>query len=175
VNEAGQRKSKILMRGHRRIIARVGEKKYITDPATGGYDVSCVCGWQGGNHSRTKNALKAYSDHLGDVVSAPRVCRGCKVEKAADQFVASWSRYLCRTCYSKMGNDWALKNPDKSAAHKRNFHLEKKFGITQFDVDNLIKKQSGVCAVCKLSIVDVRGFQPHIDHCHKTGLVRGVL
>lgn len=52
-----------------------------------------------------------------------------------------------------------------------------RFGITPQQYNDMIKRQSNKCALCGL---DWHGYStkpkmPHIDHCHKTGKVRGLL
>jgi len=48
-------------------------------------------------------------------------------------------------------------------------HLRRKYGLTEAERDELIASQGGTCCIC-LSAPAV-----HVDHCHKTGRVRGVL
>jgi hypothetical protein len=47
--------------------------------------------------------------------------------------------------------------------------LKRRYGLTEDDVNQLIAQQGGVCAVCRT------GKPQHVDHCHRTGKVRGVL
>lgn len=57
----------------------------------------------------------------------------------------------------------------------------KRYGITQIQYDEMLKKQKGACAVCKQkesakSYNSKNGPQRlSIDHCHTTGKVRGLL
>ena len=59
--------------------------------------------------------------------------------------------------------------------------VSRRYGITLAELDGLIASQNGACAICKEPFTEhVRGFQnvtsrPHVDHCHKTGRVRGAL
>jgi hypothetical protein len=50
-------------------------------------------------------------------------------------------------------------------------HLKQNFGLTVQDFNRLSKLQNGCCAIC--------GEQPkrklHVDHCHTTGKIRGLL
>ncbi|MEV6398832.1 endonuclease domain-containing protein [Streptomyces sp. NPDC051907] len=48
-------------------------------------------------------------------------------------------------------------------------HLKRQYGITEADRDEMIRSQMGVCSIC-LAAPAV-----HVDHCHETGRVRGVL
>ncbi|MFG2336820.1 endonuclease VII domain-containing protein [Streptomyces yangpuensis] len=48
-------------------------------------------------------------------------------------------------------------------------HLKRKYGITEAERDQMIADQGGLCCLC------LRAPAVHVDHCHKTGRVRGVL
>jgi hypothetical protein len=39
----------------------------------------------------------------------------------------------------------------------------------------MLAAQGGVCAICGAPPEDPRGYRMHIDHCHDTGRVRGIL
>ena len=47
-------------------------------------------------------------------------------------------------------------------------------GVTEKDYKYLFRIQGGVCAICK-GVPNGRWKQLNIDHCHKTGTVRGLL
>jgi hypothetical protein len=72
--------------------------------------------------------------------------------------------------------DHATRNRKYYSIHRQEI-LEKQrirlYGLTQFDYDELLKKQKNSCAICKKSDWDSKN--RHIDHDHKTGLVRGIL
>jgi hypothetical protein len=55
----------------------------------------------------------------------------------------------------------------------RDLYYRRTFGISADDVDALIEKQGGVCAICGRTPTRLASW--HVDHCHDTGLVRGVL
>lgn len=48
-------------------------------------------------------------------------------------------------------------------------HLKRQYGITEAQRDEMISSQMGICSIC-LAAPAV-----HVDHCHETGRVRGVL
>lgn len=48
----------------------------------------------------------------------------------------------------------------------------RKFGLTQDQYQDMLDAQGGGCAICTTSF---RVARMAIDHCHKTGLVRGIL
>jgi hypothetical protein len=67
---------------------------------------------------------------------------------------------------------------DKDKRHVYNKEVKyKKYGLTKEEFDKLILEQNNKCKICHrefeahLSDRQVR----HIDHCHKTGKVRGIL
>ncbi|WUC83619.1 endonuclease VII domain-containing protein [Streptomyces sp. NBC_00536] len=55
------------------------------------------------------------------------------------------------------------------AAEGRAGHLKRKYGITEAERDQMVADQGGLCCLC------LRAPAVHVDHCHKTGRVRGVL
>ena len=60
---------------------------------------------------------------------------------------------------------WYAKNKVKIKAQR----WKRVYGLTPEDYKRLFETQKGLCAVCKDSEAT------HIDHCHKTGRVRGLL
>jgi hypothetical protein len=68
---------------------------------------------------------------------------------------------------------WKKENPEKHAADQRR-QLVRRFGITVVDYEAMLKKQRNRCAICRCKEPGGRGTWK-IDHCHKTGKVRGLL
>jgi len=59
---------------------------------------------------------------------------------------------------------------------KRDYFLTRKFGITTKDYDKMLLEQQMRCAVCQgTSTGDKRSKNFHVDHCHTTGKIRGLL
>ncbi|NBU34381.1 hypothetical protein EBS40_07195 [bacterium] len=52
-------------------------------------------------------------------------------------------------------------------------HLERTYGITLEQYDELLESQGGVCAICREMCVS--GRRLCVDHDHDTGKVRGLL
>jgi hypothetical protein len=76
----------------------------------------------------------------------------------------------CRKCRNSEAIKWQKQNPRS----RRNTHLKSKFGITIEQFDSLLKLQNHCCAICMSPTPRGRGTF-HVDHCHKTGTVRGLL
>ena len=59
---------------------------------------------------------------------------------------------------------------------KRHYFLKHKFGITEIQYNEMLKNQNNACAICKSEESgDIRTVALAVDHCHKTGVVRGLL
>lgn len=65
------------------------------------------------------------------------------------------------------------RNPGKAKADSRRHRLKSVYGITPQQYDDLLKKQQKRCAICRCA--EKRGENFAVDHCHKTGKVRGLL
>lgn len=57
----------------------------------------------------------------------------------------------------------------------RRNRLRRNFGLTVADFDRMFADQGGVCAICKEPETRSRWYTLAVDHCHKTGRVRGLL
>lgn len=67
----------------------------------------------------------------------------------------------------------------------RNKHLKKRFGLTPQRYEAILKSQGGVCAICKGPETRAtngktaprggKGYRLSVDHCHRVGVVRGLL
>lgn len=71
---------------------------------------------------------------------------------------------------------WNERNREKVVARNRERSKHLRFsqhGLTEADYLSLLERQNGVCAICQreCDVID----KLSIDHCHVTGLVRGLL
>lgn len=62
-----------------------------------------------------------------------------------------------------------------TACQRRAMHLRQTYGITFEEVNILLLKQENKCAICKIDLNTLPPREINIDHCHKTGKVRGIL
>ncbi|KKN55448.1 hypothetical protein LCGC14_0582180 [marine sediment metagenome] len=78
---------------------------------------------------------------------------------------------LCKKHYMKK---WRRDNPKKQSIIARRAKIKHYFGISLEEYEEMFISQKGRCAICQ-------GKQKHgsrllaIDHCHLTGVVRGLL
>lgn len=89
-------------------------------------------------------------------------CATCKVEFLGKHYN---SKYCCKQC--KLNNtDFKerLKSVNKSGT------LLRLYGITTDDYESLVQEQKGSCAICGCTPTKL-----YVDHCHDSGMVRGLL
>ena len=69
---------------------------------------------------------------------------------------------------------WRERNKERHADQTARAKLMHKYGITMDDFDAMLEAQDGRCAICPATRPGGRGAW-HVDHCHDTGIVRGLL
>lgn len=69
---------------------------------------------------------------------------------------------------------WYAANRDKHLRTTRNAELRRKFGITLERYEALLASQDGKCGLCGTTEPKGQG-SFHVDHCHETGKIRGLL
>jgi hypothetical protein len=104
------------------------------------------------------------------VPDGPKWCPDCDAIKPLSEFArtkATVSGYhsYCLPCHSARGNE----TRQRLYGGSREYHLRRRYGIGQAEVDELLAEQGGVCAIC--GAADPQ----HVDHDHRTGWVRGIL
>lgn len=67
--------------------------------------------------------------------------------------------------------EYRKKNPTRRKEHE----LKTKYGISLHEMNDLLLKQNNRCAICGFKNDGNKSFFPFVDHCHKTGVVRGLL
>ena len=91
-----------------------------------------------------------------------RVCRTCEVEKPLDKKHFYWRsdtqnfRSECKEC-------------------QKEYNLIKKFNVDFKRYHKMLKSQGHRCGICKSKLESSRYTKFAVDHCHKTGVVRGLL
>jgi hypothetical protein len=68
---------------------------------------------------------------------------------------------------------YRLRHGDRVKKSQRLHHVRKTFGLSAGEYEMYHTVQGGCCAICRRGIV--LGENDHIDHCHGTGKVRGIL
>jgi hypothetical protein len=74
---------------------------------------------------------------------------------------------------------WRKDHPDKHRLYNRKSMLLFKYGLTLEQYEAMLKQQRGRCSICR-KLPDPNHPKRasrvlHVDHCHRTGKVRGLL
>ena len=111
-------------------------------------------------------------------------CYSCYKTKRVEEFYISPSGKVYFTC-KPCRLDAALKARQhrdgplgKGARKTRNRYLRNRFGITIDDYERMNTAQGGLCKICleaESRILDGKLTGLSVDHCHKTGKIRGLL
>lgn len=127
-----------------------------------------------------------------------KICPACKIEKPLAEFSRQVGyrggfRHQCKACrsayqraYNKTDRAKVLvkvRGPQaqKRRSQKRRAHggreldLKSKYGMTQVQFEAVLTEQGGCCAICRTSNPRGRYNRFHVDHCHETGGIRGLL
>ena len=130
-------------------------------------------------------------------------CRGCGSPLTDDNWsdgLRRYNRYMCNACYS--ARQCAYYHADPEGAKKKNTNrlqrmalwdedrrkkerdssynrqLRKKYGIDLKSLQLILEAQNGCCAICHKPLPSSSAENRrdrHLDHCHLTGKIRGVL
>ena len=63
----------------------------------------------------------------------------------------------------------------KTKAYWNETFLRNKYGLTTVRFDEMLSAQNGKCAICGATAPNHHKKRLNVDHCHKTGAVRGLL
>ena len=92
------------------------------------------------------------------------ICKKCGVAyPETTEFFFANGRYLERKCKKCRNRD------------QQNLLRKKKYGVSPEDFETLRKEQEGRCGICGIAEENLLYESLHVDHSHKTGLVRGLL
>src|ERR1700730_4434188 len=111
-----------------------------------------------------------------------KFCPKCKETLPIENFYfyAKLSRYdsWCRMCINE--NSRVYSKTHYTIDRGRAASYKRRYGITFEQYEDMFAEQGGVCAACgkpekKFSNKSKQITRLHVDHCHKTGRVRGLL
>jgi hypothetical protein len=134
------------------------------------WNCSCACGGErvvAGTYLITGDVTHCGCDNqrsVGDTdaEAGTRVCRSCKEAKPLADFhrnhrCTGGRISRCKTCC-------------KASTDTKSKWLKTRYGISREQFDAMLARQDGRCAICARPME-----KPFVDHCHKTGVVRGLL
>jgi Recombination endonuclease VII len=125
-----------------------------------------------------------------DLSTGLKRCPDCtKKLPLTDFFKAKYSKHglstYCRACMAKRHDTWRRKNlavtrlasakwREENPRRAKDHTLKARYGIPLGTYDRLFEEQIGQCACCGTNKPGGRG-DFHVDHCHETGRIRGLL
>lgn len=108
-------------------------------------------------------------------------CPRCKTTKPTSDFGRNVSKSdglssYCSDCVRDYSKQWKNKNRDRTRRTDRFSWVKTKYGLSKDEYVELIEKQDSKCAICLCELDPFDGkTNTHVDHCHASGKVRGIL
>lgn len=85
-------------------------------------------------------------------------------------------RSWCKLCTNKDNRAREKRSKEKWANTRKNGYLKQHYGISLEDYQKLLEIQGGKCKVCQTTDSGRKTSKfLSVDHCHKTGKVRGIV
>lgn len=100
-----------------------------------------------------------------------KTCSECNQLLPAAAFYAP-SATQCKRCRQVLNEVWQQAHQDQVARANRAGVLRRKYAMTLDQEEELLAQQEHACAICRTPF---DGVYPHVDHCHRTGRIRGLL
>lgn len=119
------------------------------------------------SNTDTKPSLSARSCEHGN---RKYRCDACERERARRRRQEFAENYRYRNGIAGPGGEVSL-------SRDRKYYLKRKYGITEQEFRALLDAQGSRCRICDMALrlAGARATVAHIDHDHKTGIVRGIL
>jgi len=104
-----------------------------------------------------------------------RQCQFCKTNYilGIDSTLHKYCSLSCRQKYGNATTGKKYRNSVKGKLRNREWRLQNVFNLSLKDFDDLLQKQNNSCAICKIQ--EPTGYNWHVDHCHTSNKVRGIL
>lgn len=99
-----------------------------------------------------------------------RECESCRTKKRLLKYSENKNKFLSKN------TNWKRANNEKHQANLLNSRFKHRYGITIEEYNSMLKNQNGRCKICStLETGRKLSARLSVDHCHKTGKVRGLL
>lgn len=113
-------------------------------------------------------------------------CVKCGIEKPLSSFPIRKDRRTvrpyCKCCARMAQQAWRRARPNYekdryqlTKIETRERHLVRKYGVRLADYERMLAAQAGRCAICHTTEDTQHNGVFHVDHCHATHRVRGLL
>lgn len=117
------------------------------------------------------------------LIDGESLCKKCGISKPLSEFYKDKAAkngvgYYCKVCAKanarRLHKVRKESNDPQYARMKRGHYYKTTYGITLEEFENMWEDQGRVCAICRVGISS-SGTGTHLDHCHTTGKIRGLL
>ena len=108
-----------------------------------------------------------------------KCCKLCGEEKPITEFykyhTAKYEVYnpYCKPCHKIKNKEYDEGHPEKAKLRRRRASLRFNHKLSLEDYEEMLNSQNFVCAICGES--EITNHPLVVDHCHKTGTIRGLL
>lgn len=126
-------------------------------------------------------------------LSERKVCPSCHESKLLSEYHRSKAnsrgiQSRCKLCqkeytklrktskpkhYASLQKSWRQRNPERDKLINKRAAIKAAYGLSLEDVDAMLSTQGHSCLICGSTTSSGRNW--HIDHCHTTNQVRGIL
>lgn len=96
-------------------------------------------------------------------------CSTCKETKEQSEYYGK--KGVCKSCHKKAVKEYRDKNPQLI----KKTNLMRCYGLTLEEFESMREAQGGKCKICGKDEKEEYYGTLHVDHCHTTGKVRGLL
>lgn len=136
---------------------------------------------------RVRSDKKPIRHYSANGVLERKGCARCKKILPISSFAPEKTtqdglKWSCIECTSQMSKDnYRRKLAEKSGYYEKlteqsfRSRIKRQFGITVEEYELLLRLRGGGCHICGRKDADSSGRKLCVDHCHKTGKVRGLL
>lgn len=118
------------------------------------------------SNKRRSNSMRKAAKLAGEIVYS--VDKPCKFGHISKRYIKNSQ---CVECSKIRTANNRARNPKLFEAYNRKSWLKKTYSISIEHYETLLNLQNNKCAICEKELTE----RPHIDHCHKSGKIRGLL
>jgi hypothetical protein len=107
-----------------------------------------------------------------------RVLCDCGTEKTVAYYQMKQGKTQSCGCLQRIkgeGSPAYKHGRSRSKEYDLEYQMKKNYGIGFFEYDAMFEKQNGLCAICDAPPPNHHKKRLNIDHCHKSGRIRGLL
>ena len=105
-------------------------------------------------------------------------CNKCSIEKPLTEYYKTTDRKsgyktVCKDCIKSIPSTENKKKYMRE--YSKEYHLKKRYNLTEEDYKNLLVAQNHKCAICGVDEQELPNKKLYVDHSHETGKVRELL